>query len=176
MVHFGLLAMPLGDGLNAPPSNEDIARVIVGALRDPGPHIGRTYRPTGPRLLSPAEIAAIVGEVIGRPVRYQNAPMTLFMKFAKSLGVSAFVLEQLYWFMLDYQRNAFGVGAPTTAVRDVGGSDPEEFDTIVRHELARKGGRDRTVRSWMRATRDLIKAVVTPGPDLGMVAHRLQLP
>lgn len=27
---FGLMPMPLGDGLNAPPSNEDIARVIVG--------------------------------------------------------------------------------------------------------------------------------------------------
>src|SRR5262245_32998503 len=40
-IHFGLMAMPLGEGLNAPPSNEDIARVITGALVDPAPHIGK---------------------------------------------------------------------------------------------------------------------------------------
>jgi NAD(P)H dehydrogenase (quinone) len=61
MAHFGLMGMPLGNGLNAPPSNEDIARVIVGALTDPAPHIGKSYRPTGPRLLSPEEIAAAIG-------------------------------------------------------------------------------------------------------------------
>jgi uncharacterized protein YbjT (DUF2867 family) len=47
IAHFGLMAMPLGDGLNAPPSNEDIARVIVSSLVNPAPHIGKTYRPTG---------------------------------------------------------------------------------------------------------------------------------
>ena len=55
VVHFGQMMLPLGDGLNAPPSNEDIARVACGVLANPGPHIGRTYRPTGPRLLSPSE-------------------------------------------------------------------------------------------------------------------------
>ena len=32
MAYFGLMALPLGEGKNAPPSNEDIARVIVGGL------------------------------------------------------------------------------------------------------------------------------------------------
>ena len=79
---FGFFALPLGEGLNAPPSNEDIARVIVACLADPAPHIGKAYRPTGPRLMAPSEIAAIIGKAIGRPVRYQNVPLGMFLKAA----------------------------------------------------------------------------------------------
>ena len=47
-LHLGMFTMPLGDGnvkKNAPPSNEDIASVIVGALTDPQTHAGKTYGP-----------------------------------------------------------------------------------------------------------------------------------
>lgn len=63
---LGVLPMPLGDGdvkKNAPPSNEDIAAVNVAALIDPASHAGKVYRPTGPELLSPNEIAAVMGKV-----------------------------------------------------------------------------------------------------------------
>ena len=33
MAQKGMMPMPLGDGLNAPPCNEDIARVVVGSYR-----------------------------------------------------------------------------------------------------------------------------------------------
>ncbi|HYQ35081.1 MAG TPA: NmrA family NAD(P)-binding protein, partial [Mycobacterium sp.] len=58
---LGVLPSPTGGGRNAPPSNEDIARVAVGALLDPHRHDGRAYRPTGPTLLSGAEIADAIG-------------------------------------------------------------------------------------------------------------------
>jgi NAD(P)H dehydrogenase (quinone) len=59
---FGLLSLPYGTGLNAPPSNEDIARVVAEILARPERHAGKTYRPTGPQLLSPQEIAAAPGK------------------------------------------------------------------------------------------------------------------
>jgi uncharacterized protein YbjT (DUF2867 family) len=40
ITQMGMMPMQLGDGLNAPPSNEDIARVIVGTLTNPAP-VGR---------------------------------------------------------------------------------------------------------------------------------------
>jgi len=43
------------DSRNAPPSNEDIARVAVAALMDPARHAGKSYRPTGPELLGAEE-------------------------------------------------------------------------------------------------------------------------
>ena len=73
IVHFGMLVGPWGDGLNAPPSSEDIGSVAAGVLADPSPHIGKRYRPTGPKLISPHDMADILTDVVGRKVRYQLA-------------------------------------------------------------------------------------------------------
>ncbi|MDT5256061.1 MAG: hypothetical protein QOD10_1141, partial [Mycobacterium sp.] len=75
---LGVLPMPIGAGRNAPPSNEDIARVAVGALLDPHRHDGRSYRPTGPKLLTGAEIAEAMGEALGRRVRHIDIPPRMF--------------------------------------------------------------------------------------------------
>jgi uncharacterized protein YbjT (DUF2867 family) len=176
IAHFGLMAMPLGDGLNAPPSNEDIARVIVGALVNPAPHIGKTYRPTGPKLLTPEEIAVIIGKALGRKVKYQNAPIKLFLKVAKSLGIDDFVLEELYWFLLDYQRNSFGVGAPTSAVLEVGGVEAEAFEMTAQRYVANSVFRNRTIGSTFTAIHNLVAGLLTPAPNPESIAKRLKLP
>jgi NAD(P)H dehydrogenase (quinone) len=173
---FGLMAFPLGDGLNAPPSNEDIARVVVGTLTDPAPHIGKSYRPTGPRLLSPPDIAGIIGEVLKRPVKYQNAPMKLFLKASTTLGIPDFVIEELSWFLLDYQRNAFGLGAPTTAVLEIGGAAPEDFETIVRRYVAGSQVVRRSIGARGRALATLMKALLAKAPDPAAIAARLEIP
>lgn len=176
IAHFGLMAMPLGKGLNAPPSNEDIARVVVGALANPAPHVAKSYRPTGPRLLAPEEIAAIIGKALGRKVKYQDAPIGLFLKVAKSLGIPEFVIEELYWFLLDYQQNAFGLGAPTEAVLEVGGVAAEPFETTAQRYVAASGFAKRTMRSRMTAIHNLIAGLLTGAPAPAAIARRLQLP
>ena len=176
IAHFGLMGMPLGKGLNAPPSNEDIARVIVGALTNPAPHVGKSYRPTGPRLLAPEEIADAIGKALGRKVTYQDVPMKLFLKVAKSLGISEFVIEELYYFLMDYQRNAFGLGAPTDAVLEVGGVAPEPFEQTARRYVAASGFSRRTVRSYLTAVHNLIAGLLTSTPVPVSIARRLQLP
>lgn len=176
IAQLGLLAMPLGQGLNAPPSNEDIARVITGALTRPAAHIGKSYRPTGPRLLSPEDIAAAFARVLGRPVRYRNAPIRLFLKVARSLGLSEYVLAQLNWFLQDYQRNAFAVGAPNQTVLEVGGSPPEDFESIVRRYVAASTVARRTLRSRLRAVLGLLAGLIGRAPDVSAIARRLELP
>jgi len=173
---FGLMALPLGDGMNAPPSNEDIARVIVGGLVNPAPYIGKTFRPTGPRLLSPEDIAAIFAKVLGRKVRYQNAPINLFLKFGKSIGLSDFIMVQLYYFLLDYQRGSFGVGAPTDTVMEIGGAAPEEFETIVRRYVTQSAVVRRTMRNTAKAAWNLARAMLTAAPDLDALAEKLGIP
>ena len=173
---FGLMALPLGSGLNAPPSNADIAKVIVGAMIDPAPYVGKTFRPTGPKLLSPEEIAFTFGKVLGRKVRYQDAPMNLFLKFGKSIGVSDFILTQLYFFLLDYQRGSFGVGAPTDTVRQLGGSEPQDFEAIVRHYLTQSPFEKRTMALRARAVWNLARALATPAPNLEALSKKLNIP
>jgi NAD(P)H dehydrogenase (quinone) len=173
---FGLMALPLGDGLNAPPSNEDIARVIAAALIDPAPHIGKSYRPTGPCLLSPPDIAGIMGKVLKRPVRYQNAPLKLFLKASTALAIPDFVIEELSWFFFDYQQNAFGLGAPTTAVLEVGGAAPEDFETILRRYVATSPVVARSIGAKGRALAKLMKALLARAPDPAAIAERLEIP
>jgi uncharacterized protein YbjT (DUF2867 family) len=173
---FGLLGLPLGEGLNAPPSNDDIARVIVACLADPAPHIGKAYRPTGPRALAPTEIAEAIGKSLGRRVRYQNVPMPIFLKAASSLGISEFVISQLYWFLQDYQRNAFGVGAPTSVVEEIGGSAPEEFETIALRYVAASPLAKRGLVGSMREAAGLLGALLARTPDIKSIETRLGVP
>jgi uncharacterized protein YbjT (DUF2867 family) len=173
---FGLMALPLGSGLNAPPSNADIAKVIVGGLTEPAPYVGKTFRPTGPKLLSPDDIAAVFGKVLGRSVRYQNAPISLFLKFGRSIGLTDFILTQLYFFLLDYQRGSFGVGAPTDAVRQLGGAEPEDFEAIVRSYVAKSAFAKRTLALRTRAAWNMVRALMTPLPDLDALAEKLNIP
>jgi NAD(P)H dehydrogenase (quinone) len=133
---LGVLPVPTGAGRNAPPSNEDIARVAVGALLDPHRHDGRAYRPTGPTLLSGADIAHAVGEALGRRVRHIDIPAWMFMRAvrvnAKRLRVDLFFESSLRHYLPEYALGTWEVGGPTTHVRDVAGVEPEDFLTIAR--------------------------------------------
>jgi len=85
--HLGVFPWIYGDSRNAPPSNEDIARVAVAALMDPARHAGKSYRPTGPELLGAKDMAKAIGRAVGRSVRVVPMPTWLFMKAARMGGL-----------------------------------------------------------------------------------------
>ncbi len=166
IAQLGMMPMPLGQGLNAPPSNEDMARVVVGALINPAPHIGKIYRPTGPKLLSPEEIAATFAKVLGRRVQYRDISDKLFLKALKAQRFPELASSQIRYYVEDYRRNAFAIGAPTNAVLEVGGREPEDFETIVRRYVANSPGAVRTVGNRIKAIRFFIKMLLTAAPDM----------
>ena len=87
MIRQGRMLVPLGGtGRHAPVAAEDQARLIVGILQNPGPHMGKTYPLFGPVELTQPEIAAIVGKVLGKEVKYENVPIEKFaeLRFAGS--------------------------------------------------------------------------------------------
>ncbi|MFE3982965.1 hypothetical protein ACFXPR_00615 [Nocardia tengchongensis] len=49
----------------------DIAAVTVAALTEPG-HAGQVYTVTGPEALSAAEQTAVLAEILGRPLRFEE--------------------------------------------------------------------------------------------------------
>lgn len=142
--HLGVFTMPLGDGdikRNAAPANEDIARVVVAALTDPASHGGRTYRPTGPTLLSPNEIADAMGRALGRPVRYTDISERMMVKALKALpptNYSEAAVTQLAIYSEEYRRGAFAVNAPTEDVLRTSGQEPEAFESVVRRRVAER--------------------------------------
>ena len=166
IAQLGILPMPLGEGRTAPVSNKDIARVVVGALTNPEPHIGRTYRPTGAKILNPYEIADSFARVLNRPVRYQNISEEMFFKATKFIGIEERIQSQLRYYLEEYRRGGFEVGAPNNAVLEVGGCQPEDFETTIRHYVTNNRVTKRTVANKLRAVVNFSKILLTPTPDL----------
>ncbi len=70
----GVLLGPAGDGRVSAVARRDVVDVATAVLlaAGSGAHDGRTYELTGPQALGLADVARILTEVTGRPVRYQN--------------------------------------------------------------------------------------------------------
>lgn len=170
--HLGVFTMPLGDGKvkkNAAPSNEDIARVVTAALADPDTHAGQTYRPTGAELLSPNEIAAAMGRALGRKVRYMDISERMMVKALKALPPSNYsvaAVTQLALYAEEYRRGTFGVEAPTDHVQQVGGTAPEDFETIVRRSVVGRPGLTRSTARTIGAMAGFMKILLTRPFDL----------
>jgi NAD(P)H dehydrogenase (quinone) len=162
---LGVFPFPTGAGRNAPPSNEDIARVAVGALLDPHRHDGRAYRPTGPTMLSGAEIADAIGEALGRRVRHIDIPPRMFMKAlrvnGKRLGFDRFFQSGMRHSVPESALGTWEVGGPTTHVRDVAGVEPEDFLTIARRYVTGPESR-RTAGNFMRQLWNMMLIGVMP--------------
>jgi uncharacterized protein YbjT (DUF2867 family) len=166
VAQLGIFPYPLGDGKTAPVSNEDVARVAVGALVNPGPHIGKYYRPSGPELLAPHQLAATFGKVLGRSVTYQDMSPRMFLKALKVSGMSPFLMNQLQYYLEEYRRGGFAAGAPNDVVQRVGGSAPEDFETITRRYVAANPMTRRSLANKLRAIAEFGKIVLARTPDL----------
>ena len=151
---------PWGDGLNAPPSGEDIGSVAAGVLAEPAPHIGKGYRPTGPKLISPHDIADILTDVVGRKVKYQDVSTKMFLKAAKAQGVSAFEIAHIGAYFEEIRGGTYAVGAPTDHVQEICGRPPESFETIARRYIAKP---------------DLIYPGLSAGTKLGALAFMVKM-
>jgi uncharacterized protein YbjT (DUF2867 family) len=172
---LGLLPSLTGQSRNAPPSNEDIARVAVAALLDPAEHEGRFHRPTGPELLSTADMAAILSRVLGRKVRAMPMPVWLFLKAARMQGVSPFQLSGVRYWVEDHKQGAFEFCAPTDHVLQATGRPPEDFGTIARRYAAWPEAR-RSFGTGLRASVDFMRTPVMPGYNLDRFDRRHGFP
>ena len=150
-----------------------LAATAVAALVDPATHAGKSYRPTGPELISSQDIAGILGHVLGRKVSYKDVPFKAFSKAAVAQGFSLADIAHLRYYAEDIKNGAFAVGGPTDHVLEVSGQAPEDFETIARRYIndpslihpALKVG------SKVEAIGFLLKMLATKAPDLDAWEH-----
>ncbi len=147
IVNMGMFMAPLGNGYTAPPSNEDIGRVAAYSLADPKEHIGKSYHPTGPKLLNPTDIATIFAKVLGRKVTYKDVPFETFTKAAQALGFSRFDISQVKHFTEELRNGAFAFGEVTSHVELVTGTKPESFEDTARRYFNRPALIDPSLRT-----------------------------
>jgi len=177
---FGIFPGPTGGGRNAPASNEDIARVMVGGLLDPERHAGRTYHTTGPEMLSGSDMARIIGEVVGRRVRHVEISVPQMMRALRAdgprLGLDDFLQAQLRWFLEETRLGTWEAGGVTTHVRDVAGVEPESFESIVRRTLAQRPDARRTFGNYLRELWSALRTAVTSAIDVERFERQQQHP
>jgi NAD(P)H dehydrogenase (quinone) len=173
--NLGIFPWMFGTSRNAPPSNEDIARVAVAALMDPERHAGKSYRPTGPQLLGGQDMANAIGRAVGRSVKVVPTPLWLFMKAARMSGYPIDVFSGVRYYIDDHKRGAFELGAPTTDVLDVTGRPAEDFETIARR-YAVLPRNQRGLANWLREFAQFMLAPLSPGFDLDRYDRELRRP
>ncbi len=163
---LGIYPVLTGASRSAPVSDEDIARVVTVALMDPDRHAGKSYRPTGPRLLSGADMAAAIQSVIGRRVRSVDLPVWMFLKVARQQGINPFLLSGYRYYLEDHRRGSFAFeGGVNDVVRELTGAPAEDFETTVRRYASRDFARP-TLANRARALANFLVAPLVPGYDL----------
>lgn len=172
---LGIFPWMYGDSRNAPPSNEDIARVAAAVLMDPARHAGKSYRPTGPELLGAEDMAKAIGRAAGRPVRVVPTPIWLFMKTARMGGMPVELMSNVRYYIEDQKRGAFEVSAPTTDVLDVTGRPPEDFETIARRYAALPENQP-TRSNWLRRVAQFLITPLSPGFNFDRYDRELRRP
>lgn len=68
----GVVRALYGDAPNATVDPRDIAEVAALALTEPGAHEGRAYALSGPAAVTAAEQTALLGDALGRPLRFEE--------------------------------------------------------------------------------------------------------
>ncbi len=85
---------------------EDLAEVAANVVTESG-HEGATYELSGPEVLSQREVAAILGQQLGRVVRAESVPLEKWEEDARASGMGDYQVETLLKMFRYYQRNGF---------------------------------------------------------------------
>lgn len=139
MVSDGVLRGPAGDGRVAPVIRDDIADVAVATLLDEQ-YDGATFDVTGPALMTLHDVAAVLAETTGEPVRYQ--PETLDEAYASRAPYGAPDWEVTGW-VTSYAAIAAGeLEVVSDVVERIAGHPPVAFRDFLRsgHRAAGEPG------------------------------------
>jgi NAD(P)H dehydrogenase (quinone) len=134
MIKAGLLHVPFGTGKHAPIAAEDMGRVIVGILEDPGSHKGKIYPLFGPVEYTYRETAEILGRVLGKDVRYKQVDFEEFSKILQGGGKNAgrensFLFQHLKEVAIDHQNGVFE--GTNDLVEKLGGRPPMTLEAFI---------------------------------------------
>jgi len=153
-------------GLNAPPSEEDQGRVVANILKNPSKHVGRTYRITGPKLISIRDVAEIFGKVLDKKVKVNEVSRNMFLKSLKAGNFPNYDLLNVAYYMDELGKNTFAIGeAVTNVVKDLTGREPEDFETIARRAFSNSPEIKRSFSNKLKAIKNLMKMMFTKTPN-----------
>ncbi|HEX2492985.1 MAG TPA: NmrA family NAD(P)-binding protein [Steroidobacter sp.] len=108
----------------------DVAAVAVAALRDPR-HAQHAYVITGSESLSYHQVAARLGAVLGKTIRYNDITANEARGWLQGKGVSPVMIEATLEFWDACASNLINI-APTNVVQEVTGREPRSLEDFAR--------------------------------------------
>ncbi|MGW2221046.1 alcohol dehydrogenase catalytic domain-containing protein [Nonomuraea sp. NPDC001684] len=158
-VRTGVVRQPSGEAVFSPVHERDVAAVAVRALLGGGHH-GAVYTLTGPRPLTQREQARLVGEAIGRPVRWSEEPAEEARRRLLGLGWPVSAVDGML-------RALTEPGPCTRTVEEVAGVPASDFGTWASEHAADFLGTMRAARLHEYGDASVIRVEEAPVPRPG---------
>ncbi|WP_310620990.1 SDR family oxidoreductase [Flexibacterium corallicola] len=124
----GAVFLPVGVGRCGVIDIRDLAEVIAAVLTQEG-HENKTYRLTGPDILTIEECCLKLAKGIGRPVHFQDIPLDDFKRTLMSFGQTEWFAERIVELMNMVKEDT--QAETTNTVEDVLKRPPRAFDEFV---------------------------------------------
>jgi uncharacterized protein YbjT (DUF2867 family) len=121
-----MITVPTAGGAEAFVEAADIGAVAVETLADPHAHAGAVYAPTGPEVLTVAEVVGIIAGAVGRSIIHNDIERSAWIDGAIAAGA----IPRGYRVMLNWLTATIASGhrsRPNDDVRRVTGSPPARF-------------------------------------------------
>jgi uncharacterized protein YbjT (DUF2867 family) len=174
---LGIFPILMGDSRSAPISNEDMARAAAALLmQDPALHAGKSYRPTGPELLSGKDMAKIVEKVVGHAVVPVGLPLWMFRKVARMQKIDPYQIAALIQYIEDSKQGAFSYeGGVTLVMQELTGKPAETFEATTRR-YASMPFAQQTLANRVKAIANFMITPLYPAYNIEAYERALKLP
>ena len=174
---LGIFPVLMGDSQCAPISNEDMGKAVAALLRDdPAKHAGKSYRPTGPALLSGRDMAKIIAKVVGHGVAPVHLPLWMFRKVARQQKVDPYQIYALLQYITDNTQGTFSFeGGVTRVMEDLTGEPAESFE-VTAQRYAAMPFTQQTVENRLKAFISFALTPLYPAYDIKKYERLLELP
>jgi NAD(P)H dehydrogenase (quinone) len=128
----------LGDERVAYVSRDDLAAAAAGVLAGDG-HAGAIYNGSGPAIVTGPEKAAIVSEIVGKPLSYAVIAEDQLRAGLSQAGLPPFVIDAVAEIKRTFVQGYFDI--LTSDIERLSGRAPKSFRDVVRAALSKGGTR-----------------------------------
>lgn len=125
----GIFRSAVGDARISMIDVRDIAEVAVNMLTEDG-HARKVYTLTGPESLTYFDVARLLTEAVGKPIRYEALAAEEAIKAMINLGVPESIARSRVEIHLNFSNGAFN--PVTNTVHDLLGHPPRSFRAFAR--------------------------------------------
>jgi len=110
----------------------DLADACARVMTGPG-HQAATYQLAGPHALSQSDMARILTQMLGKPIRAEAKPLDQLCKEAQATGMPAERIQNMR--LMNAHYDAHGLVGNPNVLQWLLGRQPNDFATFVRREL-----------------------------------------